>query len=73
VYILNIVGCYCGITTDPHSVRSPRNYQTHRMEAKILIFIAVIEIMEGMRGFVIEIPHIPTFLLEQQGFPFSKS
>lgn len=73
VYILNTVGCYCGITTDPGSDRSPRSYQMDRMDVNMFIFIVVVERIEEVRNLVFEAPHTLTFLLEEEGFPFSKS
>lgn len=73
MYILNTVGCYCGITTDPGSVRSPRNYQMDRMDVNMFIFIVVMERIEEVKVLVFEVSHAPTFLLEEEDFPFSKS
>ena len=44
-----------------------------RMDINMFIFIVVMERIEEVRDLVFEGPHKLTFLLEEEGFPFSKS
>lgn len=44
-----------------------------RMDVNMFILIVVMERTEEVRVLVLEVPHTLTFLLEEEGFPFSKS
>lgn len=44
-----------------------------RMDVNMFIFIVAMERIEEVRVLVFEVPHTPTFLLDEEGFPFSKS
>lgn len=44
-----------------------------RMDVNMFIFIVVMERIEEVKVLVFEVSHAPTFLLEEEDFPFSKS